>query len=163
VPDYKEMQTKATEAVASAIAQHLHATAALMAEKAASNGGPSINDAEIMARLDLILAKLEQPVVPLLNQLWGTAQIGSYLRRSTDNVRKEIVCLPSFPARSGYLYMERPRRSTRRARSSGGQSHTKISSSSEPGCNALCANSNAPHTTAFRTARPAPALGAKPS
>lgn len=97
MPDYKEMQAKATEAVASAIAQHLYATAALMAEKAVSNGEPSINDAEIMARLDLILAKLEQPVVPLLDQLWGTAQIGTYLRRSTDNVRKEIVCLPSFP------------------------------------------------------------------
>jgi hypothetical protein len=97
MPDYKEMQAKATEAVAAAIAQHLHATAALMAAKAAINEGAPINNAEIIARLDVILAKLEQPVVPLSDQLWGTAQIGIYLRRSTDNVRKEIVCLPSFP------------------------------------------------------------------
>jgi hypothetical protein len=96
MPDCKEMQSKATEAVASAIAQHLHATAALMAAKAVTNEGASINDEEIIARLDLILAKLAQPAVPLLDQLWGTAQIGAYLRRSADT--KEIVCLPSFPA-----------------------------------------------------------------
>jgi hypothetical protein len=97
MPDYKEMQSKATEAVANAIAQYLHATAALMATKAANNAGVPINDAEIIARLDRILAKLEEPAVPLLDQLWGTTQIGTYLRRSADNVRKEIVCLPSFP------------------------------------------------------------------
>jgi hypothetical protein len=102
VTDFKEMQSKATEAVATAIAQHLHATAALMAAKAASNGGESINTAEIMARLDLILTKLEPPIVPLSDQLWGTAQIGSYLRRSTDNVQGNRVpvelSVPDTPA-----------------------------------------------------------------
>jgi hypothetical protein len=91
------MQSKAIEAVASAVAQHLHATALLLAANSASSETVSANEAEIIARLDRILAKLEQPDVPLLDQLWGTAEIGIYLRRSTDNVRKEIVCLPSFP------------------------------------------------------------------
>jgi hypothetical protein len=44
---------------AEAIAQHLHALAVLMAEQIGAAGvQPSINEAKIIARLNLILAKL---------------------------------------------------------------------------------------------------------
>lgn len=90
----KESTTPAAEA----IARHLHALAALMAEKiGAENVRPPIDEARIIARLDLILNKLDHPGLPLSVQLWDTKHIGAYLKRSTDNVRKEIVCLPSFP------------------------------------------------------------------
>lgn len=85
------------DAVAVAIAQHLHSAASLMAAKAGYADQPATNEAEIIARLDLIIAKLDRPAVPLSAQLWDTAYNGAYLKRSTDNVRREIVCLPSFP------------------------------------------------------------------
>lgn len=94
----KETSEPTTDAAAAIIAQHIHAIADLMAAKSSKEvARPSLDETGIIARLDLILAKLELPVVPLSDQLWGTTQIGAYLRRSTDNVRKEIVCLPSFP------------------------------------------------------------------
>jgi hypothetical protein len=91
------MRDKANESVATAIAQHLNEAAALMASQRGSPVGGSLNEAEIIARLDLILAKLDRPAVPLSEQLWDTKLIALYLKRSPDNVRKEIVCLPSFP------------------------------------------------------------------
>lgn len=84
-----------------------------MAAKSSPTAGTSINEAEISARLDLILTKLALlevrlaglderlmqapiPILPTSIDLWDTRHIGAYLKRSTDNVRKEIVCLPSF-------------------------------------------------------------------
>lgn len=94
---YAEMRDKANDSVATAIAQHLNEAAALIASQRASTAGGSMNEGEIIARLDLILAKLDRPAVPLSEQLWDTKHIALYLKRSPDNVRKEIVCLPSFP------------------------------------------------------------------
>lgn len=48
-----------TDAVALAITQHLYAAASLMTTKTDKEGA-SINEAEIIARLDLILAKLDR-------------------------------------------------------------------------------------------------------
>lgn len=46
-----------------------------------------------------LLEKLgaQQPALPVAVDLWDTALVGQYLKRSVDNVRKEIVCLPDFP------------------------------------------------------------------
>lgn len=49
--------------VVSAIAEHLRNAVVLMAAHATSGAGSSMNEAEIIARLDLILAKLERPPV----------------------------------------------------------------------------------------------------
>jgi hypothetical protein len=61
VPDHNEMQSKATAAVAAAIALHLKNAAVLMAAQTTATDAGSMNGAEIIARLDLILAKLERP------------------------------------------------------------------------------------------------------
>lgn len=52
---------------------------------------------QIGAKLDAILALLEQPAVPLADQLWDNADIGSYLRRTPKVVRETLTPHPSFP------------------------------------------------------------------
>lgn len=47
--------------------------------------------------IEQLFERLAKPVLPVSVDLWDTKHIGAYLKRSTDNVRKEIVCLPSFP------------------------------------------------------------------
>jgi hypothetical protein len=47
--------------------------------------------------IEQLFERLAKPVVPVSVDLWDTKYIGAYLKRSVDNVRKEIVCLPSFP------------------------------------------------------------------
>jgi hypothetical protein len=47
--------------------------------------------------VEKLFDRLARPVIPVAIDLWDTTHIGAYLKRSTDNVRKEIVCLPSFP------------------------------------------------------------------
>lgn len=91
------MSSKATEAVASAIAQHLHTAASLMAAKSRVSDGLSTNEAEIIARLDLILAKLDCPAVPLSEQLWTLTEIAHYLHRHVATVSQSMACHPSFP------------------------------------------------------------------
>lgn len=91
------MRDKATESVATAIAQHLQKAATLMASQSAPSDGGSINEAEIIARLDMILAKLEHPPVPLEMQLWTIANIANYFQKHTQTVRESMACLPSFP------------------------------------------------------------------
>lgn len=95
---YTEMRDQANDSVASAIAQHLKEAAALMAAQSTPSAGGSINEAEIMARLDLILARLEKPVVPLADQLWTLADVAYYLRKHVETVREAMSCLPNFPA-----------------------------------------------------------------
>src|SRR5689334_3163928 len=100
------MKSKSNEAVASAIAQHLQSAANLLAESRQSRP----HDAEeFTERLELLLTKIElleaaigtmneklaqaskDPPLPTAIDLWDTKHIGRYLKRSTDNVRKEIV------------------------------------------------------------------------
>ncbi|PIL44007.1 hypothetical protein CR105_16100 [Massilia eurypsychrophila] len=38
------------------------------------------------------------PALPASVDLWDTRHVAAYLKRSIDNVRKEIVTLPGFPA-----------------------------------------------------------------
>lgn len=51
-------------------------------------------EAQVLAIIKGLSAR---PVVPTAVDLWDTAHVAAYLKRSTDNVRKEIVVLPSFP------------------------------------------------------------------
>lgn len=55
-------------------------------------------EAEIIARLDLVLAKLDRPAVELADQLWTLAQVADYLGRHVVTVRESMACLPTFPA-----------------------------------------------------------------
>lgn len=97
VTRYTGMRDQANDSVASAIAQHLKEAAALMAAQSTSSAGGSINEAEIIARLDLILMKLDAPVVPLEQQLWTLAEVAAYFGRHVVTVRESMACLPSFP------------------------------------------------------------------
>jgi hypothetical protein len=47
--------------------------------------------------IEQLFERLAKPVMPVSVDLWDTAHVAAYLKRSVDNVRKEIVCLPSFP------------------------------------------------------------------
>jgi hypothetical protein len=100
VPDYKEMQSKSTDAVAAAIAVHLKNAAALVAAhtnaavvtaaRTASVEGGSINEAEIIARLDLLLAKLERhravPKGPAVEFPLEWVKLEKYVELSGDSV-----------------------------------------------------------------------------
>lgn len=92
------MRDKANDSVATAIARHLKEAAALMAAQNTAAEGESIIDAEIIARLDLILAKLDTPVVPLEKQLWTLADVAAYFGRHVVTVRESMAFLTSFPA-----------------------------------------------------------------
>lgn len=52
---------------------------------------------------DLDIGRLAEAVaenmkqLPVSAQLWDIAMIATYLRRSSNRVRSDIVCLPSFP------------------------------------------------------------------
>lgn len=52
---------------------------------------------EVLDRLDAIIEKLGGPVVPLSEQLWDTADVARYLRRSVSYVQNTLTCQPSFP------------------------------------------------------------------
>ncbi|TFW16009.1 hypothetical protein E4L98_24720 [Duganella callida] len=43
------------------------------------------------------IEKLQRPALPVAVDLWDTSLVAAYLKRSPDNVRKEIIPLPSFP------------------------------------------------------------------
>ena len=45
---------------------------------------------------ELIADKL-QPQIPVANQLWDSADIANYLRRSQQVVVDRVVCKPDFP------------------------------------------------------------------
>lgn len=98
VTKYTVMRDQANDGVASAIARHLKEAAALMAAQSAPSAGGSINEAQIIARLDLILAKLDAPQIPLDDQLWTLADVANYLRKHVETVRETMACLPNFPA-----------------------------------------------------------------
>ena len=58
----------------------------------------SLSNADVIARLDLILAKLGAGAVPLADQLWTLADIARYLYRHVETVRESMSCFPDFPA-----------------------------------------------------------------
>jgi hypothetical protein len=94
------MQSKSTDAVAAAIAEHLKNAATLMAEHTnaavataahtASAPGGSMNDAEIIAKLHLIFAKLERLRVvqkgPTFEYPLKWVKLEKYVELSGDSV-----------------------------------------------------------------------------
>ena len=52
---------------------------------------------QLGAKLDAILALLEQPAVPLADRLWDHGDVARYFRRNPQVVRESITCVPSFP------------------------------------------------------------------
>jgi hypothetical protein len=50
--------------------------------------------------LEKLLAQLSKPAtipMPVAFDLWDTRHIASYLKRSVDTVRDDVITLPSFP------------------------------------------------------------------
>lgn len=47
--------------------------------------------------VDILRKVASRPIFPASIDLWDTLHVAAYLKRSPDNVRKEIVVLPSFP------------------------------------------------------------------
>lgn len=89
--------TDTIDPVAEAIAHHLKVAGDLISATRQAEGAPALNNAEIVARLDLILAKLAGPQVTLSEQLWDLEQISTYLHRNKQVVRQTMASLPSFP------------------------------------------------------------------
>lgn len=56
-----------------------------------------MSDADLIERMASAVAKHLAAPLPTAIDLWDTELIGRYLKRSPDNVRKQIVCLPTFP------------------------------------------------------------------
>lgn len=80
------------------LARHLKSAAELMMAARAPTPAAPIEAGRVEALLKQILAVLARPAgaLPVSVDLWDTKHIGAYLKRSTDCVRKKIVCLPSF-------------------------------------------------------------------
>ena len=48
--------------------------------------------------IERLIKRLSQPApLPINVQLWEAADIGRYLHRTADSVRRLVVVLPSFP------------------------------------------------------------------
>lgn len=52
---------------------------------------------ELIERLEAAIARMNQPAVPLSEQLWDMAAVAAYFRRNVQVVRESMACLPSFP------------------------------------------------------------------
>lgn len=85
--------------VSDELVRHLQSAAELMIAARAPAPAAPIGAGRVEALLEQILVVLSRPAstLPVSVDLWDTKHIAAYLKRSTDNVRKEIVCLPSFP------------------------------------------------------------------
>jgi hypothetical protein len=88
---------RTSPAVASAIAHHLQSAVSLMVAPIDPVTGQLTKEAEILAKLDLVLAKLNQPAVPLDDQLWTLKDVANYLHRHVATVSESMASLPSFP------------------------------------------------------------------
>ena len=56
-----------------------------------------MNAAEIRALARAYLGLVDRPVIPLSIDLWRTAEIAAYLKRSEAVVRDRVVTLAKFP------------------------------------------------------------------
>ena len=88
--------TNATDPVAAAIAHHLKIAGELMTATRNAKGEPSLSNVDVIARLDLILAKLEEPAVPVEHRLWDIRELADYLHRHPETARS-MTALPDFP------------------------------------------------------------------
>lgn len=65
--------------------------------KGGGNGSVDPAESAFIEKIVTAVAGRTKPALPLTVELWDTAGIGDYLKRSPDNVRREIICLPGFP------------------------------------------------------------------
>jgi hypothetical protein len=56
-----------------------------------------MSEMEFMTKLTAMLAEQLKPRIPVEIDLWDTKTIASFLKRSDDQVRERVVCLPDFP------------------------------------------------------------------
>ena len=56
-----------------------------------------MNTEELLEKLLEQLSKPAPVLMPVAIDLWDTRHIASYLKRSVDTVRDDIITLPSFP------------------------------------------------------------------
>jgi hypothetical protein len=55
------------------------------------------SDHELIKQLIEALGGLTKPAIPVEIDLWDTATVAAYLKRSDAVVRERIACLPDFP------------------------------------------------------------------
>lgn len=56
-----------------------------------------MNEIELITKLASALAKQLRPIIPIDIDLWDVETIAHVLKRSDDQVRERVVCLPDFP------------------------------------------------------------------
>ena len=52
---------------------------------------------DVLAKLADAIEKMQRPALPLSVDLWDTSCLAAYFKRSSNRVRSDIVCLPTFP------------------------------------------------------------------
>lgn len=56
-----------------------------------------MSETELINKLATALGKHLKPAIPIDYDLWDVATIAQLLKRSDDQVRERVVCLPDFP------------------------------------------------------------------
>ncbi|WEF34914.1 hypothetical protein [Pseudoduganella chitinolytica] len=56
-----------------------------------------MTDTTLIERLAEAVAQHIRPAIPLSVDLWDIATIAAYLKRSPQQVRERMACLPGFP------------------------------------------------------------------
>lgn len=56
-----------------------------------------MSETEVMTKLADLIGKHLKPAIPIDIDLWDVATIAQWMKRSEDQVRERVVCLPDFP------------------------------------------------------------------
>lgn len=56
-----------------------------------------MSETEMITKLAAAIGQQIRPAIPLEVDLWDVATIAQLLKRSEDQVRERVVCLPDFP------------------------------------------------------------------
>lgn len=56
-----------------------------------------MSETELITKLANALALQLRPAIPLNIDLWDVSTIAQFLKRSDDQVRERVICLPDFP------------------------------------------------------------------
>jgi hypothetical protein len=54
-------------------------------------------NADLINQLAAAINNLARPAIPIEIDLWDIATIAAYFKRSEDQVRQRMACLPDFP------------------------------------------------------------------
>lgn len=55
------------------------------------------SEIDVLLKLTEAIEKMQRPAMPISVDLWDTSCLAAYFKRSTNRVRSDIVCLPTFP------------------------------------------------------------------